>query len=158
MPLIIVWAPYWCRRIPTVSHVLYISGRFTSAQLNYPNVEKEAYALIFALVKLRLYLYGADVKIYTDHVPLHCLFTKEIKNMRIQRWAILLAEYAAPILYMKGEDNTWADMLSRLRPTAEAIELEEMAACDICVSEEAIPFGYYQWSCARPRVRCQSGS
>lgn len=121
-----------------------ISGRFNSAQLNYPTVEKEAYALIFALVKLRPYLYGADVKIYTDHAPLRCLFTKEMKNTRIQRWAILLAEYAAPILYMRGEDNTWADMLSRLRPTTEATEPEEMAACDICVSEEAIPFGYYK--------------
>jgi len=120
-----------------------ISGRFTASQLNYPTVEKEAYALIYALVKLRPYLYGASVKIYTDHAPLRCLFTKEIKNTRIQRWAVLLAEYAAPILYMKGEDNTWADMLSRLRPKLEAVEPEEMLAFDVCVSEERVPFEYY---------------
>ena len=52
--------------------------------------------------------------VYTDHKPLLSLFTKEMVNTRIQRWAVLLAEYGAKILYRKGKNNIRADMLSRI--------------------------------------------
>ena len=121
-----------------------ISGRFSKAQLNYPTIEKEAYAVIYALIKLRPYLYGANFVIYTDHQPLKCLFTKEMKNSRIQRWSVLLSEFAAPIQYMRGCDNVWADMLSRLRPEKEAIEPEQMSTVLVAALEEEIPWVYYE--------------
>ena len=120
-----------------------LSARFNAAQRNYPTIEKEAYALVYALVKLRPYLHGAQFTIYTDHQPLKCLFTKELRNSRIQRWAVLMAEYAAPIEYMKGADNVWADMLSRLQTETETIEPEEMSCVDIAAMEEEIPYEYY---------------
>jgi len=121
-----------------------ISGRLNSAQMNYPTIEKEAFAIIYALIKLRPYLYGADFVIYTDHQPLKCLFTKEQKNSRIQRWSVLLSEFAAPISYIKGLDNGFADMLSRLRPEKEAVEPEEMSTVLVAAMEEETPFEYYK--------------
>lgn len=120
-----------------------ISGRLNSAQRNYPTIEKEAYAMIYALIKLRPYLYGADFVVYTDHKPLKCLFKKEMKNSRIQRWSILLNDYQCEIQYMQGKSNVFADMLSRLRPEKEAVEPEEMSTAVVAAMEEEVPFEYY---------------
>ena len=95
--------------------VQYISHILSPTQRNYPVIEKEAYAVIYALTKLRPYLYGAKVAVFTDHKPLRCLFTKDLDNTRIQRWQILLTEYNATIQYREGKNNIRADMLSRLR-------------------------------------------
>ena len=126
--------------------VQFISARFTDAQKNYPTIEKEAYAIIFSLIKLRPYLFGAKFTIFTDHAPLKCFFTKEIKNTRIQRWAVLLAEFSAPIEYIKGKSNVWADMLSRLRPTVEATEPLEMEGVEDLLPEHVVPFEHYSLS------------
>ena len=66
------------------------------------------------LSTLRPYLYGAQFTILTDHKPLKSLFLNEIKNTKIQRWAMLIAEYGMPIEHHSGKNNVRADMLSRL--------------------------------------------
>ena len=78
-------------------------------------IVKEAYAIIYALKKLRSYLWGATFEILTDHKPLKSLFADEIANTKIQRWAIQISEFGAPIRYKCGKDNARADMLSRAR-------------------------------------------
>lgn len=94
--------------------VMYLSKQLSSAQMKYATIEREAFAVVYALQKLRPYLYGAEFVILTDHKPLKSLFLQEQKNTRIQRWAVLLAEYGAPIEYRRGAHNTRADMLSRI--------------------------------------------
>ena len=71
--------------------------------------------------KLRPYLLGADFTVYTDHKALKSLFTKEMANTKIQRWAVLLAEHGAKIEYHQGRNNIRADMLSRIT-TSEMAE------------------------------------
>ena len=100
--------------------VQYVSKQLSGPQLRWATIEKEAFAVVHALKKLRPYLYDADFVIYTDHKPLKALFISEIKNTRIQRWAVLIAEYGAPIEYRKGPNNIRADMLSRIRPTTSS--------------------------------------
>ena len=95
--------------------IQYISHVLSPAQRAWPCIEREAYSVIYAITKLRPYLYGASFTCYTDHRPLKCLFTKEMNNTKIQRWGVLLAEYGAKIEYRKGKHNIRADMLSRLR-------------------------------------------
>ena len=85
-------------------------------------------------------MYGADFTIYTDHAPLKCFFSKEIKNTTIQWWAVLLAEFSPPIVYMRGTDNVWADMLSQLRPTKDTENLIEMNMCEDLFDGHAVPF------------------
>ena len=94
--------------------IQYLSAQFTSAQQKWATIEKEAYAVVYCLKKLRAYLLGSEFVVYTDHKPLLCLFTKEMVNTRIQRWAVLLAEYGAKIQYRQGKNNIRADMLSRI--------------------------------------------
>lgn len=97
--------------------VQYISKQLSEPQQRWPVVEREAYAVIYALRKLRPYLHGAEFTIYTDHKPLKCLFQNEIKNSKIQCWAVTIAEYAAPIIYRPGKLHVKPDMLSRLHVT-----------------------------------------
>ena len=77
-------------------------------------MEKEAFGIIHAIQKLRPYLYDARYTIYCDHKPLKRLFTKQMNNTRVQRWAILLAESGAEIKYHPGKLNCRADMCSRI--------------------------------------------
>jgi hypothetical protein len=95
--------------------IQYVSHQLAGAQLRWATIEKEAYAVVYALKKLRPYLLGSQFCIYTDHKPLISLFSSTIQNAKIQRWAITLSEYGADIRYRPGADNIRADMLSRIR-------------------------------------------
>ena len=95
--------------------VHYLSHTLDSTQVKWSTIVKEAYAIVYALQKLRPYLWGATFEIITDHKPLKSLFSQEIANSKIQRWAVQIAEFGAPIRYKCGQDNARADMLSRVR-------------------------------------------
>lgn len=99
--------------------VQYVSHQLAGPQLRWATIEKEAYAVVYAIGKLRAYLYGAKFTVFTDHKPLASLFTKEMQNTKIQRWGILLAEYGAKIEYRQGKNNIRADMLSRIKSVSE---------------------------------------
>lgn len=99
--------------------IQYISHQLSGSQLRWATIEKEAYAVVYAIEKLRPYLYGAEFTVYTDHKPLTSLFTKQLQNTKIQRWGVLLAEYGATIKYRQGKNNIRADMLSRIEPRRE---------------------------------------
>ena len=103
--------------------IQFISHTLNDTQRRWPAMEREAYAIIHALKVLRPYLYGAQFVIYTDHKPLKAMFLGEVKNSKVQRWAMLISEYGAPIRYIRGENNVRADFLSRLpRPAEECAE------------------------------------
>ena len=109
--------------------IQYISHQLSPTQRRWATIEKEAYAVVYALTKLRTYLFGAQFTVYTDHKPLKSLFTKEMANTKIQRWAVLLAEYGAKIEYRQGKNNIRADMLSRIESEhAEVAIITERAA------------------------------
>ena len=98
-----------------VEHVVqYVSHQLSDTQKRWSTIEKEAYAVIYAITKLRPYLLGSKFTVYTDHKPLTSLFAKPILNTKIQRWALLLSEYGAEIKYYQGKYNVRADMLSRI--------------------------------------------
>jgi hypothetical protein len=45
-------------------------------------------------------------------------------NTKIQRWAVLMAEYGAKVEYRKGKNNVRADMLSRIAEGSEMAVFE----------------------------------
>jgi transposase InsO family protein len=92
----------------------YVSKTLSEGQKKWSAIEREAWAVIYALTKLRPYLQGADYKVYTDHKPLRSLFLSELKNSRCQRWSMLMSEMGCKIEYRQGKNNVRADMLSRL--------------------------------------------
>ena len=86
-------------------------------------MDKEALALVFAVIKFHKYLYGRPFSLLTDHKPLVYLFNenKSIPSQasaRVQRWALMLAAYRYTIKHRPGREQGNVDALSRL-PLAE---------------------------------------
>lgn len=93
--------------------VAYASKKFTNAQKNYSVIERECYAIVWAVEKFEPYLYGTNFVIETDHKPLKCIQKSKVANGRIMRWALILQHYRYHIRVIKGRDNIGADFLSR---------------------------------------------
>ncbi len=91
--------------------VSVFSKRFNSAQMNYTVTEKEALAIIESLKHFRTIILNTDLTIHTDHSNFKFLGSSKIQ--RIQRWALIIEEFSPKILYIKGQDNSGADFLSR---------------------------------------------
>jgi len=102
--------------------ISYLSHKLSGAQLKWSTIEKEAYAIIYALKKFHAYLWGAKFEIHTDHKPLRSLFKSEIKNSKLERWSINISLYGAPIIYHPGKLNIRADMLSRIAAVQPRIQ------------------------------------
>ena len=94
--------------------VYYLSSALTPTQSRWPIIEREAWAIIFAIRKLKAYLYGARFTVRTDHKPLEFLFKSEIKNVKVQKWAMELSVLDCTIEYISGAKNVQADFMSRL--------------------------------------------
>ena len=93
--------------------VAYASKKLDKAQRNYAVIEKECYAIIWAVGKFEAFLAGAPFRIQTDHQPLACLKRSKIANGRLLRWALSLQPYQFRVEVIKGRDNVGADFLSR---------------------------------------------
>ena len=115
--------------------IQYVSHPLSSIQRRGATIEKEAYAVVYAISKLRPYLYGADFTVSTDHKPLTSLFMNEMQNTKIRRGVVLLSEYGATIQYCKGKNNIGADMLSRIPPGTGVHTID----CTDWVDPTAIP-------------------
>ena len=107
--------------------VAFDSMTFKGAELNYPVHEKELLAIIRALKKWRVDLLGSPFFIYTDHKTLENFNMQKDLLRRQARWIELMSQYDAKIVYVKGEDNTVADALSRLPSHATTDDAENSA-------------------------------
>jgi transposase InsO family protein len=116
----------------------YVSHQLSSTQQKWAAIEREAYAVVYAVKKLHTYLHGATTTVYTDHKPLKCLFTKQMDNTKVQRWAIFLSEYGIKIDYVQGARNVKADMLSRISNPDEVcvIDTEQFIDADFPEGDE----------------------
>ena len=99
--------------------IAFASRTLTPAERNYSQLEREALAIVFAVKKFHMYLYGRHFLIYSDHQPLKYLLSESkgvpaMAASRIQRWALTLSAYEYTIVYRPGKDQGNADALSRL--------------------------------------------
>ena len=66
----------------------------------------------------------------TDHKSLLSLFKAEVKNTKVQRWAILISEFSLTIKYREWKNNIHDDMLSRLETAAVFDSLPDILATE----------------------------
>ena len=119
--------------------IQYVSHVLSPTQRRWATIEKKCYSVIFAIMRLRAYLYGANFVIYTDHKPLKSLFTNQMNNTKVQRWGVLLAEYGATIEYRQGKNNIRADMLSRLHNESDCTNHIALIDSGEWVDPSAVP-------------------
>ena len=94
--------------------IYYASKTLDSTQSNYTTTKKEFLAMVFALEKIRSYIVGSLVTIFTDHAALKYLLSKQDTKPRLTRWILLCQEFNLTIKDNKGVENVVADHLSRL--------------------------------------------
>lgn len=112
--------------VPEEIRIYFLSQKLTSTQQRWHVIEREAYAIVYALQKLHYYLNGAQFTIKTDHKLLKYLFKADWTNKKIQQWALKITGYNCTIEYLSGKDNTCADLLSRIpNQLEEESELQE---------------------------------
>ena len=101
--------------IDGVTKNLYYHSQITSrTQRKYDPIELEALAIWACFQRMRSYLMGRSIIVYTDHCPLCNMMNKSVKNRRVDRISILLQEYnIEKIVHIKGQQNCLADYLSR---------------------------------------------
>ena len=95
--------------------IAFASAKLTESQRNWSTIEREGYAVIFALRKFECYLIGSPVIIITDHNPLSYICDSSPKSARLVRWSMSLQKFdVMAIKHRKGVDNVNCDSLSRL--------------------------------------------
>ena len=103
-------------------------------------IEKEAFAIHYALQKLDHYLHNAQFTIRTDHKPFKYLLNSPVQNKKIQMWALSIAGYNCQIEYVPGPQNVLADLLSRL-PDETGMTTTEQREEEIEVNDNAFQIG-----------------
>ena len=94
-------------------HVIqYISCTFNDTQQRWPTVEREAYAIVWAITTFRPYLLGMHFIVRTDNSAAAAI--KTARQPKLQRWCVTLAEYDFTVEYRAGKRHTHVDALSRL--------------------------------------------
>ena len=87
------------------------SHKLNDSQQKYTTTEKEMLAVIECLKNFKNIIFSAKISVYVDHANL--LFEGDINNSRVHRWKIILNEFNLELKYIKGENNSAADCLSR---------------------------------------------
>ena len=92
--------------------VAFVSKSFSTVQLRWSVIQKEAFAIYYCCIFLKTLLRDRKFTIRTDHRNL--LYIHDNSNSMIVRWFMALSEYSYDIEFLSGVDNGIADSMSRL--------------------------------------------
>jgi hypothetical protein len=93
--------------VSTASRVL------SAAEQRYSTCEQELLAIVYALDRFKIYIYGHKITRCTDNKSLTFLNKCVITSKRVARWILSIQEYDVEIKHIKGVQNHLADILSR---------------------------------------------
>ena len=93
--------------------VCFVSKKFSDVQTRWSTTEKELYAIVYSILKLRAMLGGRFFTVRTDHKTL-TYWHSENDTPKVIRWKERLTEFDFNVLHIEGEVNCVADALSRL--------------------------------------------
>lgn len=95
---------------------MFISERFTKAEMNYLTTGRKALALVHSLEEVRHLILGSEHRtiVYTDHSALTSLLTGDATKGRIATWQNAVSEFYLKIVHVPERELALADGLSRL--------------------------------------------
>ena len=78
--------------------IAYGSQKLTTTQLNWSVIEREAYAILWALNQFHDITFGAHITILCDHDPLKYLLENTTHSPKLTRWSLAIQQYHISIL------------------------------------------------------------
>jgi hypothetical protein len=126
--------------------ICFASKILTSTEKNYPQIQREALGIVWAVERFYFYLMGRRFTIRSDAKGLSFIFDREKTTNkralnRAEGWALRLGTYDFKIEWIKGEDNI-ADAPSRLSTAEPSFTPEPTKTATICVlTAEPEPIG-----------------
>ena len=91
----------------------FASSALNKGQKNYPAMKKELFALVFALMRFREYIWGTKFTLFTDHRALAYLHTVGATSPMLSNWFNIIFEYDFEIIHKPGILNIIPDRISR---------------------------------------------
>jgi len=98
----------------SIKPIAYISRATLDSERHWTPLDLEAGSIVWALKRLRGYLWGTKFRIFSDHKALESIGKVGNHNARVQRWLEFLTAFDYTLEYRKGSANGNADFLSRL--------------------------------------------
>lgn len=98
--------------------IMFASRALTPAEKNYSQIDREALAIISALDKFLMFIYGRKVKLITDNRPLCRIFHHRAKlppmtASGLLRYEAHLSTFDYEVQHRPSKDHANADFLSR---------------------------------------------
>ncbi|XP_035914863.1 uncharacterized protein K02A2.6-like [Anopheles stephensi] len=124
--------------------ISFASKGLTDTEKIHPQTRREALAVVWAVEKFYLYLFGIHFTVYTDHKTLEYIFGGKHQEgkracTRAEGWALRLQPYDFTVVHIPGQSNI-SDILSRLCPPSSKAfdEASEHFVCSIEIGPVAI--------------------
>ena len=126
-----------------ITPLYFASYPLTATEARYPQIDREALSIYWAIKRFHLYLYGKEFKVITDHAPLVSLFNNPVSKptARIEGWLMSLQRYRFSVEYQPGSANP-ADYTSRHpvnNPSPEDVGINEVDHYVAYVVRNAVP-------------------
>ncbi|UYV82771.1 SLC33A1 [Cordylochernes scorpioides] len=117
----------------------YLSITTSKHESKYGISELECSAIVWALQKLRPYIFGREFKVVTDHSALTWLANVRDPCSRLTRWGLKLMEHDFEIVHRAGRKNVAPDALSRnpfhKNDTNVEDNFNDLTACTVRIDE-----------------------
>lgn len=119
-------------RLPNGSErpIAFLSRSLSATERNYSQIDKEALAIVWAVKRCFMYIYGTKFILVTDNKPLTQIFHPDkglptLTTTRMLHYALILAGFSFEVEYRTSEKNANADFCSRF-PQQTPVSQPEM--------------------------------
>ncbi len=82
--------------------IAYASWSNNKVENNYFSYEGECFAVVWAIIHFRPYLYGTKFILYTNHQPIKWLMTNDKFIGKLAHWALIFQEYEFMVIHRPG--------------------------------------------------------
>ena len=121
--------------------VAYASRALSDVERRYSQTEREALAIVWAVERLHVYLYGSHFTLLTDCKPVQLILDNPQSKppARIERWNLRIQGYDFDVVHTKGSSNP-SDFLSRHPLMTEDDSHGKLAEDYVCfLTSHAVP-------------------